>query len=690
MISATTSSADLRKLAQAALLLFAPPAWSGVATQLSIAEIAADDWRIRGLSVNLDSAAPQQLAVQLRIEQLLLPDRQDQVRELVLSCPLVRNTGGDWQCDDGQLSVADAPIDPQQSSWSGRFVSASEWHVDVPGLQLANGRVSLAVDYSASRWTAKLAVRDVRIDRLDAVLPQPPWPADWGVRGRVGGTLHGSGAGAEVTAVDADLRVRALNFASPDGKHAAEQLGVSVTGRGTRRGGRWRFDAKAGIGAGAFYTEPLFVDAAQSRIDLGALGAWSPRDGIVELDSWQADLADTLSLAGTGKLATHRSQVEDLTVVARSDNAGRLYEQVLQPFLIGTSVDDLEVDGRLGMVLHLDAGGIEQAGLELNGLVLDDRQGRFALGATTGSVAWDRDDKVPVSRVSVRDAGVYGLSIGGLDLLLQFAGDSVMLVEPLVVPVLQGAFAVDDFRLQGALLAGDAPRWSASASLRDISLEALTAALGLPPFGGSLQGQLTDLRYADEVLELGGELALSAFGGSIAVDGLTIGEPLGLVPQLRASARLRGLDLESLTRTFSFGRIEGRLDGDLDNLLLVGWVPDRFDMHLYTPPGDRSRRRISQRAVENLTELGSGVPAGLSTTFLRMFEEFSYDQIDIRLALDGNVAQLDGLARDEGGYYLVRGSGLPRIDVIGRNRSVAWRELIERLRQIQVQGARIE
>ena len=86
----------------------------------------------------------------------------------------------------------------------------------------------------------------------------------------------------------------------------------------------------------------------------------------------------------------------------------------------------------------------------------------------------------------------------------------------------------------------------------------------------------------------------------------------------------------------------------------------------------------------------STLPAGLSATVLRVFDEFRYDRIDLRILLHGSVADLDGLARPDGGYYLVKGSGLPRIDVIGRNRSVAWKDLVERLQQIQVEGAQIK
>jgi hypothetical protein len=260
----------------------------------------------------------------------------------------------------------------------------------------------------------------------------------------------------------------------------------------------------------------------------------------------------------------------------------------------------------------------------------------------------------------------------------------------LVIPVLDGQAALDSFRLKGALVAGQSPHWRASASLRDISLEQLTGAFGWPPFAGALAASLEDMRYVDRRLSVGGGLDLNAFDGTIEIRDLQIGDPLGGVPILEADATLRGLSLAKLTQAFSFGRIEGRLDGKLEDLRLVAWQPDAFDLHLFTPPDDDSRHRISQRAVENLTELGSGIPAGLSVSLLSLFEEFSYDKIDLRVSLRGDRAELDGLARDDGGYYLVKGTGLPRIDVIGRNRSVAWKDLVERLRRIQVEGAAVK
>jgi hypothetical protein len=221
-------------------------------------------------------------------------------------------------------------------------------------------------------------------------------------------------------------------------------------------------------------------------------------------------------------------------------------------------------------------------------------------------------------------------------------------------------------------------------------LAQLTTALDWPPFEGSLDGTLRDMRYSDQVFVVGGGLQIEAFDGSAVVNNLEIREPFSTVPVLSADARLRGLDLHELTQTFSFGRIEGRLDGEIDAIRLSGWRPDSFDLHLYSPEQDDLRHRISQRAVENLTELGNGVSAGLSTTFLRIFDEFRYDRIDLKVLLRGDTAEMGGIARSDGGYYLVKGAGLPRIDVIGRNRGIAWKDLVERLRRIQVEQARIQ
>ena len=161
---------------------------------------------------------------------------------------------------------------------------------------------------------------------------------------------------------------------------------------------------------------------------------------------------------------------------------------------------------------------------------------------------------------------------------------------------------------------------------------------------------------------------------------LRIRQPLGLVPRLWADARLDGLDLDTLTRTFSFGRIEGRLQGEVKDLYMEAWQLVAFDAHFETPPGDDSRHRISQRAVDNISNLGgSGVGGAVSRSFMRVFEDFPYKRLGIRCRLANGVCHMGGVAPAKQGYYLVEGQLLPRLDVIGYSDQVAWNSLVERL-----------
>jgi hypothetical protein len=201
------------------------------------------------------------------------------------------------------------------------------------------------------------------------------------------------------------------------------------------------------------------------------------------------------------------------------------------------------------------------------------------------------------------------------------------------------------------------------------------------------------LQYDGGVVTLGGTLSARAFDGDIEFANLRLEEPLGLVPRLYGDLTLRQVDLEQLTDTFSFGLIQGRLSGDVTGLELIAWEPVAMDLHLYTPPHDSSRHRISQRAVENLASVGGGgAAAALSSGFMKFFDEFSYDRIGIRCILKDGTCSMSGAgpageSQFGQGYYIVKGSGLPRIDVVGYRHQVSWNALVRQLDSITKSGA---
>jgi hypothetical protein len=117
-----------------------------------------------------------------------------------------------------------------------------------------------------------------------------------------------------------------------------------------------------------------------------------------------------------------------------------------------------------------------------------------------------------------------------------------------------------------------------------------------------------------------------------------------------------------------------------------------MDMHFYTPEGDKSQRRISQRAVENLASVGGGGAAAiLSSGLLRFFEVFAYERIGLRCILHDGICAMSGAGNSKDsalgqGFYIVKGSGLPRIDVVGFRNQVSWARLVQQLVAITNSG----
>ncbi|MCB1803139.1 MAG: hypothetical protein KDI82_15715, partial [Gammaproteobacteria bacterium] len=655
MAAKDSNFALLRCLRLTALLLFLLPlAVRGeISFGLELDDIQGPDWQVSEISLTLLSATPEQAEVALRIGTLQLPDKQGEVRNLVLGCANVEHAADGWHCRTGSVQVESSPWQAQDSGWSGSWLADGGIRLELPSLAVAGGRVGLTLTSDGREWDATLTVHRLGVRQLAGMSGQAV-PAGWKFGGRLSGSVVLNGLSDTPRSARADLVIDRLDYTSPDDTQIAQGVVVKLDGKARLVGGAWQFDSRFRWPQGEVYSEPLHIDANQSMLTINAAGRFSPHRNRLDFDSWSVSLHETLSVSGTGILDTARWTFNDLTIAAHSDSAGRVYQTLVQPFLIGTPGDDLQVDGRIGFVLHYDAQGVEQAGLQLYDLAVVDRLNRFAIQPSSGSVAWSRDGEPPISRLSTAGISIYTIASDPFDIRARVGGDRVDLLEPIVVPLLGGQASLESFALSGMQIAGSKPQWTANAALRDVSLARLTQALDWPPFTGSLSGSLRDMRYRDQLFEIGGGLEVRAFDGAIEVQDLQITNPLGRAPELRADARMRNLSLAAVTETFAFGRIEGRLDGDLDNLQLLGWQPAAFDLHLFTPDGDRSRHRISQRAVQNLTELGSGVPAGLSATFLGIFEEFSYDTIDVKVLLRGNVATLDGIARKDGGYYLVR------------------------------------
>jgi hypothetical protein len=361
------------------------------------------------------------------------------------------------------------------------------------------------------------------------------------------------------------------------------------------------------------------------------------------------------------------------------------------PFLLDTELKDLKMEGGVSGVVEIDSGLPAAVALDLHEVNATGQVATFR--SLHGRVNWlasarrSASSDAP-SQLEWQSGALYGISTGAARVDFVASGADFRLLEPTEIPILDGGLAIAELSVRQL---GE-PQMSVrfQGEIKPISVSLLSRAFGWPEFSGTIAGKIPQVSLEEDVLSLGGDLEAQVFGGHVTVNGLKLQSPLGDYPRFSASITMRNLDLEAVTGTFSFGKITGRLNADIRDLELFQWAPVRFDARLYTPPGDKSRHLISQRAVKNLSNIGGsggGVTAALSSGFLRFFEDFRYSRLGLSCRLENEICLMDGIEPQRGdAYYIVKGSGLPRIDIIGNAHRVSWNRLVSQLVAIQQSG----
>jgi len=283
------------------------------------------------------------------------------------------------------------------------------------------------------------------------------------------------------------------------------------------------------------------------------------------------------------------------------------------------------------------------------------------------------------SQLSWSASSLYGLIGGPVQMKFIAQGARFALTDTTRFPIFDGALVAHKLDIRNF---GPDSELDFDAHLEPISMPLLSKAFGWPTLNGQLAGRVPGVSYRNHVLTVQGDLSANVFDGTIVGSRLKLSDPLGPWPRLDADVSARHLDLDLLTHTFSIGSISGRLDADIKGLELFNWSPVAFDARLQTTPGDKSEHRISQRAVTSISSVGGGgggVTAALQSGVLQFFKTFHYDRIGISCQLRDEVCLMNGLEPAKSGYYLVKGRGLPRIDIIGNAGRVDWTQLVSQI-----------
>jgi hypothetical protein len=664
--------------------------WSSTAAaidqiQLQWRTIESAGWRLNDVNLEVDwsgSGRPE-----MTLEVALLESGDYQVEKLRLSCATLQllPTESEMQCSQGKLSFTSDWIDAEAVPTTVNYrIGSGELNIAVSALPLAGGRVNLAFDQGNGAWRLKAELSDTLAGGIGELLSTVGLAVpNIDYQGAISGDLSCRGDSGGVRNIAWEMRARAFGYSNTEGTQAAEDLVLHSSGSADPGEQGWQLQATLTASQGVLYAEPVYLEFSQaSPLGLTADLHWDVGKRELLLRSLAFRQPDIVTgnlqaawLAGADK------PLRQLSLEIQQAWLPGLFDTWLQPWLAGSVLEKLETAGRLRGELMLEDGRPQSISMHLDQVSLSEPNGQFGVRAVDGDLRWDNSGVSKQSSVSWQAANFHRLQLGPAELALEANQNSLRILHPLVVSLLDGELHVDEFEL--GVEGGDL-RWLLDGMLTPVSMQAFSAALGWPPLSGKLSGMVPRVSYERGELTLGGVLLVRAFDGDITVRNLRIQQPLGLVPRLWADARFEDIDLKTLTRTFSFGRIEGRLQGRIDDLYMEAWQLVAFDAAFQTPPDDRSRQRISQKAVDNISNLGgAGVGGAVSRSFLRFLEDFPYRRLGIRCRLENDICYMDGVAPAENGYYLVEGSLLPpRLDVIGYASEVDWSSLLGRLKAI--------
>ncbi|MEY3337239.1 MAG: hypothetical protein RL245_231, partial [Pseudomonadota bacterium] len=474
----------------------------------------------------------------------------------------------------GRLSLGSTPVGPVSMNLALRDTGSKGLVFVGDEFRFAEGDVRFSASLIGRRWAFAIDATSISGESLlELSRPFIDVPEGVTTQGRLDTSLQLAGRTDALLpeVMNVDFRGSNLGFSNAEGTIAAEGIGVEAR-LGLSSNGNQKFliagylDSKTG--EALFNNAYLKLASHPTRIGFeGELEANRLRIGL--LDIKQEGL---LSATATAEIAQKTNffdspiDVQALTLNSATFSLQELrfpaiYTTYLQTALAGTALDALQSSGNVSGTLKIIDNKPVSGELKLNDLSLRDSKGLFFLDRLRGQIDWVPDDQEPnePSALAWDAAGLYDVRGGASSLRLVLRGLSAALLEPVRLPVFDGAINVQELRLRDAGLPNMQVQFTGE--IEPISMSEISRAFGWPELGGFVTGRIPRVEFKDNTLIFGGDLEAEIFDGLVRGSNFSLSDPLGRWPRLSADLTIDNLDLETLTSTLEFGAITGRIDG---------------------------------------------------------------------------------------------------------------------------------
>ncbi len=667
---------------------------------LQLERLGGEDWEALAVELAIDWQADAQAQIDFSAAQISHPALPQPLKQVSLNCSQGLIDDHTILCRKGVAYLPHPDLDQPDIPLSFRWERDSQTlELVLERVRMAGGSLRVALHSGPSEWRLVAQGKGVDMAHVRALLkPYVPAAADFELMGKSQLQALIVGGVDGPSRMEWELNFTEGAFSDAEGEYLGEGLAGRWQGGLHLAQGHWKGQQGVTLERGAMLTPFFYLEPKNRALSVNAQVHYDLQDRHLDITQLAYRQPGLLQLDLVASISLGESPVlERLRLNAPPFEVQSFYVAYIQPTQAESLLANLKWHGQAALDIDYTAGGPQRVALELSDLSVDEVTPPPVEGAVlvpvrslgineaNGRIVWTQGRAAEPSTLSWSGGHLLErITLGSSTLNFQLSGQQAELLQPADIPLLDGNLQL---RRLTFLQREQGPQVEFDGALEPISMQAFSQAMGWPILAGTLAGSISGASYEQEVLTVGGSLVTNVFDGVVIIDNLRLADLFGIWPTLNADLKFQGLDLETLTSTFSFGKITGRLEGRVDGLYMENWRPVSFDARFATPENDDSRHRISQRAVDNISNLGgSGVSGAISRSFLRFFDEFGYDRLGISCRLKNGVCEMGGVAPAKEGYYLVKGGGIPRIDIVGFNRRIDWDLFVRKLEEISQSG----